>query len=922
MARCIRAGDVKLAHRYAGRLAGIFEEDAYLGLELHTPEDNAIAREVVAVGSFLGLPPVVAQPIYCLEPEEAPRLRLLAAINRNCPLDAVPASALPGDGAPDAIAHWLSHDAIATRFAEFPEALEQVGEIAARCAPALPKGHMLWPTLDLPDNQTPEEALTALAHKGLAEKYPNDELRIANHESRITNHESPITDEDSRFTHHASRFTHHVSRLEKELTAITANGFAPLFLIVADVVHYAREHDVPVSTRGSVANSLVAYCTGITTVDPIAHDLLFERFLDPGRTDPPDIDLDFCSRRRDEVLAYVRDTYGEDRVAMVATISTMQPRSAARETAKAYGLDEAQVKQLLKVMPHRLWHPDPRRRDNRTVDEVLAEFDDPLLRKVAREAYGIIGLPHHLSVHPGGVVITPGPLTDTLPVQWAPKGFLITQFDHRDVEAVGLPKIDMLGIRALTVLADTADLVRRDHDPHFRLDDIPLDDPLTAEMIAQGDTIGVFQCDSEGARRTLRQLNARTVRDLAVANAFFKPGPATGGMAEAFVRRYRGEAPVTFLHPALEPILVPTQGVLLFQEQILRVATEIAGLTWEEAGHLRRGMSKMDRAEMAQMQTRFEAGCQRKPPDGPGFTAEQAHHLWEQVHPFSGYGFNQGHATAYADVSYRSAYLRAHWPAAFFCARLKDWGGYHHPAVYMAEAIRLDIDVRPPHVNHSESGFSLAWEGDQPVLWMGLGLIRDLRYASARALVRERQQSPFANIRDVLLRVPLQEKEVTHLIQCGALDGLGASRAALRAEARMLLRAGNTRQLAFDFVGGDVLAESSLQRLTWEQRLVGYPFRPLQALLPGFADLYPDAVPLRSLSETPGRRAEVIGVRLPGWGRQGFYLWDGDTWELVKIGRDVTSPPVWEPVRVTGHWARDRWGMAWLQTASIERLVW
>ena len=368
-----------------------------------------------------------------------------------------------------------------------------------------------------------------------------------------------------------------------------------------------------------MANSLVAYCAGITTVDPIAHDLLFERFLNPARADLPDIDLDFCSRRRDEVLDYVRRTYGAERVALVATVSTLQPRGAVRETAKAYGLDEAADRAAGGATCPARWHPDPRRRDRRTVERRAGRAGaTPASAQVVRGAYSLVGQPHHLSVHPGGVVITPGPLTDVVPVQWAPKGFLITQFDHQDVEAIGLPKLDLLGIRALTVLADAERLVRQHHDPAFRLADIPLDDAATADLLARGETIGVFQCESAGARRTLRQLQARTVRDLAVANAFFKPGPGhRAAWRSAFVRRYRGEEPVPFLHPALEPILGPTKGVLIFQEQILRVAREIAGLSWAQADHLRRGMSQFGREEMAAMagpvRRRLPAPAARRP---------------------------------------------------------------------------------------------------------------------------------------------------------------------------------------------------------------------------------------------------------------------------------------------------------------------
>jgi DNA-directed DNA polymerase III PolC len=883
VARCVRAGDLAAARRVAGRWAGIFVEGAYLSLELHTARDAAVAQEVAGIGAALGLPTLAVQPVYCLAPEDAPLLRLLAAIERTCYLTDVPPAALPNEGE-DAIAvHWLAPAEVRARFAAFPDALARVGEVAARCDPALPSGRLLWPSLDLPEGQTPATALTALAEAGLARRYGSAaETQIA-------------------------------ARLRRELDAINGYGYAPLFLIVADIVRYAREHDIPVSTRGSVANSLVAYCAGITTVDPIAHDLLFERFLSPGRADVPDIDLDFCSRRRDAVLAYVRRRYGAERVALVATVSTFQPRSAVRETAKAYGLSDAQLRPILDGLPHS-WQP--RGPEGHDVAAALDGLSNPQQRAVVRAAYRLVDQPRHLSVHPGGVVITPGPLTDVLPVQWAPKGFVITQFDHHDVEAVGLPKLDLLGIRALTVLADAVDLVRRDHDPDFRLDAIPLDDAATGDLLAQGATVGVFQCDSEGARRTLRQLRARSVRDLAVANAFFKPGPATGGMARTFVRRYRGEAPVSYLHPALEPILAPTQGVLLFQEQVLRVAREIAGLSWAQAGHLRRGMSKMDPEEMAQMRAAFVAGCQRAAPEGPELTAGQAEALWEQVAAFSGYGFNQGHATAYADVSYRTAYLKAHWPAAFCCARLRDWGGYHHPAVYMVEALRLGVAVRAPHVNHSARSVTLHWEGATPVLWLGLGLVRDLRRSAVAALVAARTQRPFIDLRDVLGRVALREKELAHLIRCGALDGLGESRAALLAEAELVQRAGDARQLAFDFARPAVAPETVAQRWAWERRLMGYPLAALGTWLRELASPATDT--LRELAARGGRPGVVLGARLPGWGRGGFYLWDGETWALVKLGRGLRRPPVWAPARLRGRCVQDAWGMAWVQVDGVE----
>lgn len=894
LSRFVRAGNTAAAVRYASRLAAIFQENGYLGVELTAVTPRHPLQELLKIGNRFGLAPVALQPVYCLQPDDRELLRLLTAVSHNCTLNDLTPAMLPDEGETAVDLHWLAPDEMLARYATLPDALTNAAAIVKQCEPALPNGRSIWPALKLPEGQSSDDALAEWVRVGLGDFFPSG-LDAAGEQ-----------------------------RLRRELEAIRARGLAPLFLVVADIVGFARQLDIPVNTRGSVANSLVAYCLGITTINPLSHDLLFERFLNPARANLPDIDLDFCSRRRDEVLDYVRQTYGEDRVALVATVNTLKPKSAVREVAKAFGLPESRIGKLAGLVPHHYWHPDPRRREGTGLEGLLAQLDDPQEQAIFLLAFQLIGQPDHLSVHPGGIVITPGPLTDVVPVQMAPKGFLITQYDYRDVEEIGLPKIDLLGIRALTVLADAAELVRTHHVPSFRLGQIEQGDEKTAVLLATADTIGVFQCESTGAQRTLRQLRARSVADLAIANAFFKPGPATGGMAKSFVRRYRGEEAVAYLHPALQPILGKTQGVLLFQEQILRIATEIAGLSWQEADHLRRGMSKFLAREMAALRTRFVAGCQRQ----AGFTPEQAETLWQQVMAFAGYGFNQGHATAYAAVSYESAYLKAHWPAEFLCARLADAGGFHHQAIYVAEARRLGIEVRPPHVNASGGKFVLSYgerggwgvgsggwgveRGEMehptpytphPTLWMGLGQIRDLRQTSITAIRAER---PFASLRDLLARVPLQEKEVVHLIQCGALDGLGASRAALLAEARSVMRAGSARQLSFGFaVETAVLPDTAAERSEWEHHMLGYPV----SVQPGDLVAPPaGAVALRDLTQTGGKLVTVAGWRLPGWtGGRGYYFGDGDSFVVVREEGEKGRKS-WQPVVLNGRWRSDEWG--------------
>ena len=874
----LRAGREQEAGRYLSRLGGLFEEDAYLGLELQRDEERPLLQKAMRIGQRFGLPPLALQPVYALKPDEQELLRLLAAVDHNLPLHAIPSTLLPGQGDAEATVHWLSREEMEERYAWLPQAVTGISALLARCEPALPDGRIIWPALSLPVEQSPEEALAQQAQQGMAERYPPEEQETI------------------------------AQRLQEELAAINHRGFAPLFLIVADAVRFARQEGIPVSTRGSVANSLVAYCMGITTVDPVAHDLLFTRFLNPARTSLPDIDLDFCSRRRDQVLAYLRRKYGEDRVAMVATINTMRPRSALREAARAYGYSDEAISQLVRRLP-RHWDEQPE-------SEIMIVVDEEEMA-LLQAAKALVGRPHHLGLHPGGVVITPGPLQEYVPVQWARKGLLSTQYDQRDVEKAGLPKIDLLGIRALTVLADATELIQRMADGDFRLETIAGEDEKTGQMLAQGDTIAVFQCESEGARRTLRQLQATSVRDLAIANAFFKPGPAMGGMAQAFIRRYRGEEETALLHPALSDILSPTQGVLIFQEQVLRLAREIAGLTWEQADRLRRGMSKMRPQVMLALRLQFLDGCQRPEPDGPGLSAEQAEQLWEQVVAFGGYGFNQGHATAYADVSYRSAFLKAHYPAQFLCARLANGGGFHHPAVYIAEARRLGLQVRPPHVNHSGRNFTLTYEGEQAVLWMGLGQVRSLRHHSIAAII---DGAPFQSLADLLARIALRDKEIHNLIRCGALDGLGLNRATLLDEAQTMLRAGNAQQMTFGFASPTTIAaESAAQRLAWEMEVLGMPLsvHPLavQEIAPA------GSVSLRRLPRLRGSTATIRGARLPGrTGGSGFFLDDGDSFVVVKTA-DKQRPPAWTPLQLKGRWRQDQWGGGWFQADSIERLA-
>lgn len=880
---------------YLGHLSEHFREDYLIGIEFQNEAQRNLMKELLSFGTQFGVPGVVAQPIFTLDPGEADSLRTLAAIRENCTREEVASSMLPHGAAEDRV-HWQRPAELANYFSEFPAELERVEDVAARCRGTIPDGTPIWPSIDLPEGSTDTAALRDRTFRGCHRRYPGDKIN---------------------------------ERLSRELDTLCDRGFASLFLIASEIASFARQSGIPMNTRGSLANSLVAYCLGITDVDPIENDLLFERFLNPARTDLPDLDLDFCSHRRDEVLDFVRRRFGEDRVSLVSTVSRLRLRSAIRETARTYGFAEEGIKKLASKFP-RTWHPDPGRRSMLTVDEAAAKCENELEQSVVRSAYGLIGMPHHISVHPGGVVITPRPLTEFIPTQYAPKGFLITQFDHEDIAHIGIPKLDLLGIRALTVLAEARDLVVKHYGIRIDLQDIPPDDKSTSELISSGETIGVFQCESYGAQRTLRQLRAQSIKDMAVANAFFKPGPATGGMAKSFIRRYRGEESVIYLHPSLEPILESTKGVLIFQEQILRVATEVAGLDWEVADRIRRGISHFQSEEMTEIAVKFIEGCCRPPPEGSGLTQKQAGTLWEQIRAFSGYGFNKGHATAYANVSFRMAYLKSNWPDAFLCARLMHGGGFHHPAVYIAEARRLGITVHPPHINISGRHFSMDGQASSlepsTTLWMGLSGVRDIKRKTIAGIIAERRKQKFDSLSDLMARVPLREKEITHLIKVGALDGLVHSRAQGLADLETILANPSVMQRSFDFMSGrTVPAEPASLRFRWERELIGMPLsvNPLDLT---DCDLR-IGTSLRRHAQVEDEEIETCVYRLPGWLRgSGYFLTDGEDYVRVRVDESIPEvharPPVWRPIRVQGRWLTDEWGGGWFHIRRFKKISW
>jgi DNA-directed DNA polymerase III PolC len=730
----IREGAERAAGHYLARLQKIFPERLYIELQHHDQNDDLWNARLAAMAKQLDLPLVATHSIYYLEPPDSELQKVVTAIRENKSLDQLTAR----ETAPNN-AYFASQEEMAEYFKGHISAIEASQTIADRCQLELPLGKAYFPQITLSDGETPIEALQRKAQAGAQVLYPGLPIKVR-------------------------------KRLEHELSVIDECGFAPLFLVMEEIVKFARKQDIPTSSRGSAASSLIAHCLGITTPDPMRLNLYFERFLNPARVNPPDIDTDLCSRRRNEVLNYVYQHYDTEKVAMVCTINRFRTRSALREVSKVYGLSEDQIKRFTRNLPRRWFGPSAKHHQKKSpFGELEIHYTSPEYKQIFSHAREILGFPRHLSVHPGGIVIAPGELTDLVPTQMAQKGVTITQFDLHTIEQVGLIKIDLLGIRGLTVLNDVAASVkaRKEQVVDF-LDAIPIKDPLTSDLIQNGKTIGCFQIESPGMRATLKEIQARSIDDIMVALALYRPGPLRGGLKDAFVRRHRKQEAPAYLHPSMEYLLADTYGVILYQEQVLRIAHELAGLSLSDADLLRRAMSHFDPgAQMKTLKEKFIQGAYQH----SGVPLTTGERVWEMMSAFAGYGFPKAHAASYAEISWRSAWCKTHYPAFFMAAVLANWGGYYSQRVYLMEARRLGLNIRPPHINYAHREFSISFIDEKPVLFMGLDQVRELRQSTQERIIQER---PFSSLQDFLTRVDPRPQEAENLIKAGTLQGLGS----------------------------------------------------------------------------------------------------------------------------------------------------
>ncbi len=654
-------------------------------------------------------------------------------------------------------------------FRALPEAVQRTLEIAERCHLKLPREEHPFPHFAVPDGYALESYFEKMAQEGFEERRAH---LSAQAQRGLLRH--PLAAYERR--------------LEEEIRMIQQMRFAGYFLIVWDFIRYAREQGIPVGPgRGSAAGSLVSYALRITDIDPLQYGLLFERFLNPERVSLPDIDIDFCMRRRSEVINYVTQTYGRENVAQIITFGTLAAKAAMKDTARALELPYAEADRLAKMVPPQL---------NITIDEALRQSAplkqryerEPKIKHVLDVARRLEGLSRHSSTHAAGVVISPKPLGEVVPLYKTNKDEIVTQFAMDDLERIGLLKMDFLGLTTLTVITDAVQLIEQHRGVKLVLEDLPLDDRETFQLFSRGAASGIFQFESHGMREILRRYQPSRFEDLVALNALYRPGPLQGGMIDDFIARKHGQKEVTYLVPELKEVLEETYGVIVYQEQVMQIANCLAGFSLGEADILRRAMGKKKPKEMAAQREKFLAGCRERK-----VNPKKAVKFFELMAQFAGYGFNKSHSAAYALLAYQTAYLKTHYPVEFMAAVLSaETGNTEKVVKYIGECRQMGITVLPPDVQSSDWSFTPA--GDS--IRFGLGAVRNVGFNTVQAVQEARQRlGQFTSLMQFCEEVDvrtLNRRALESLVKAGALDSLGEHRAQLLAAADGAL-AGATR---------------------------------------------------------------------------------------------------------------------------------
>jgi DNA polymerase-3 subunit alpha len=736
------------AERRALQLNEIFGQgNFFLELQRHidVPPQKKVNEKLIKLSKKLGIPLVATNDNHYTRKGDAQAHEILLCIQtQSTMLDSN--RKLSMVSSPDF--YIKSEQEMIEAFADLPEAIENTVKIAERCNVEITLGKWVMPVFDVPDGLTAKEYLRKLIDERLPFRYPGYGPNVT-------------------------------ERVDYELDIIFTKGYETYFLVVQDFVNWAKDHGIAVGPgRGSAAGSAISYILKITDVDPFYYNLPFERFLNPLRPSAPDIDLDFADTRREEVIKYVTEKYGEDKVAQIITFGTMEAKGSVRDAGRALGLPYSAPDRISKMIPPG-WQGH-----SMTIEQAIKQSPDlkraydtePETRNLLEIAQKLEGVARHASVHAAGVVISDKPLTEYVPLQRETNGDkVVTQYDMYTVgeDGVGLLKMDFLGLRNLTIIEETLKFVKENQDVDIDFTKISVDDPKSYELLTLGETTGIFQLESAGMRRYIKELRPTTIFDLMAMVALYRPGPMAA--IPEFIARKHGRLPITYPDPRLEKILKPSYGILAFQDDVLLTAIEIAGYTWLDADKFRKAMGKKIPAEMKKQEEQFVSGAVKK-----GLTQKKAQEMFDLIAPFAGYGFNKAHAACYATIAFRTAYLKAHFPVEFMAALLTaETRGTTGPAKNekiaqaIAECKRLGVQVLPPDINKSMSDFSIE---DHTKIRFGLNAIKNVGSAAIEAIIEARKKKLFTSFLDFCKQVnlgPVNKKTLESLIKAGAMDAFG-----------------------------------------------------------------------------------------------------------------------------------------------------
>jgi len=790
----ILSGDIPKAYKCADEYLNIFGKgNFYLEImENGLSEQKTINSNLIKIGKELDIPLVATNDIHYLEREEAFAHEALLAIQTQTTLSDPGRFKFNSDSF-----YFRSPQEMKEIFKETPEAIENTLVITQKCNLTMDFSKIHLPHFPLPKAESEDNYLRQICIQNLGERYPQAKKEVK-------------------------------ERLDYELGVIKKTGFASYFLIIWDLIKFAKENHIPVGPgRGSAAGSIVSYLLKITDIDPLAYQLLFERFLNPARISMPDIDIDFCYEKRAKVLEYVAEKYGKDSVAQIITFGTMLARAVVRDVGRVMALGYSEVDRIAKMIPYTVGQNTTLKGALSLSPELQEIYNaDARVKRLIDVAMQLEGLSRHASTHAAGVVISDKPLIERVPLIRGSDGETVTGFDMGSLEKTGLLKMDFLGLKTLTVIEETIKIIKRTKDQDLDIGSIPLNDKKTFSLLAKGDTVGVFQLESRGMRGILTKMNPSKFEDLIAVLALYRPGPLGSGMVDDFINRKQGKRQITYVHPALESILKTTYGIILYQEQIMQIVSKLAGFDMARADLLRKAIGKKIPEIMDEQRHLFMQGC-----DKNKIPASTANQIFDLIDYFSGYGFNKSHSTAYAMISYRTAYLKARYPVEFMAALLTSERNNTDKVVeYVNEAGQMKIKVFPPDINTSFTNFTVT---DDSNIRFGLLAIKNVGHAALDSIIATRKQANFETIFDFCQRVDsrvVNKKVIESLVKSGAMDSFGLKRAQMMALLDRLLDKGTRKRDASQLMLFEMPRDESVpdieewplaQILNFEKALLG-----------------------------------------------------------------------------------------------------